>query len=128
MRPTIPSPLRKAPHMSSILFSTFVGFITVIVTPMMAVAVVADTYRESTRRERLQFWQVAVLIGPTGLALWTYFWVRPYGEALLIAETPLWMFFGAGVTLSIALAGAQWLLGQRQRALEARLIEAVLRP
>lgn len=114
--------------MSPVLFSTYVGFIAVIVIPAMMVIVFADTYRQSTRRERLQLWQVAILVGTTMLALWTHLWVEPAGEALLIAATPLWVFCGIGIALSVALDFAQWLLTVRQRQLENRLAQAIFRP
>lgn len=113
--------------MSPVLFSTYVGLVAVIVIPVMVVIVFADTYRQSTRRERLQLWQVAILVGTTMLALWTHLWVNPAGEALLIAVTPLWVFCGIGIALSVALGFAQWLLTVRQRKLEVRLAEAILR-
>ena len=114
--------------MSAVLFSTFVGLVSVIVIPVMMVIVVADTYRQGTRRERLQLWQVAVLTGTTALALWTHLWVEPVGEALAIAATPLWVFCGIGTVLSVALGLAQWRLTLRQRQLEERLIKAVRLP
>lgn len=114
--------------MSPVLFSTYVGFIAVIVIPAMMVIVFADTYRQSTRRERLQLWQVAILVGTTMLALWTHLWVRPADETLLIATAPLWVFCGIGIALSVALGFAQWLLTVRQRQLENRLAQAIFRP
>lgn len=113
--------------MSPVLFSVCVGFIAVIVIPVMMVIVFADTYRQSTRRERLRQWQVAVLVGTTGLALWTHYWVEPAGEALLIAVTPLWAFCGIGIALSGALGLAQRQLSHRQRQLENRLAQAMFR-
>lgn len=113
--------------MSPVLFSIYVGLIAIIVIPAMVVIVFADTYRQSSRRERLQLWQVAVLVGTTMLALWTHLWVRPTGEALLIAPAPLWVFCGIGIALSVALGFAQWLLTVHQRRLENRLAKAMLR-
>lgn len=113
--------------MSPVLFSIYVGLIAIIVIPAMVVIVFADTYRQSSRRERLQLWQVAVLVGTTMLALWTHLWVGPTGEALLIAPAPLWAFCGIGIALSVTLGFAQWLLAVQQRRLENRLAKAMLR-
>lgn len=125
---TIPSPHRKAHVVSAVLFSSFVGFITVIVTPMMAVIMAADYYREGTRRERLQLWQVAVLTATTALAFWTRFWVQPSDGSLLIATAPLWWFCALGISVSVALGLLQYTLTQRQRRLEDRLVRLVLQP
>lgn len=114
--------------MSAVLFSTYVGLVAVIIVPVLAVVMAADYYRAGTRRERLQLWQAAVLTGTTGLAIWTHFWVQPSDGSLMIATTPLWVFCGIGIVLSLVLAAVQFVLTQRQRQLEARLIRLVRQP
>lgn len=113
--------------MEAVLFSIYAGLIAVIIVPVLLVLTVFDTYRQSTRRERLQLFQVAVLVGTTGLATWTVLWAEPTKDSMLFATTPLWVFCGIGAALSIALGLAQWRLTWQRRQREARLTEAFLR-
>jgi|GEM_PF-3088253 len=123
---TLPRP--KGYVMSSFMFSSFVGIIAVLVTPAVMTVIYAVTEQHTRRRDRLRAWQVTVLATTTGLGAWTYFWVLPYGESLLIAKQPLWLSVIAGIVLSFVLEAIVRHTDHRQRQLEARIIEAVLRP
>lgn len=107
-------------------FSYVFGAIVVFVIPMMTVIVWADTYQGATRYQRLDAWQIVTLVATVMLAGYTYLYVHPYGDTVLIAETPLWGFCGAGVAWSLVLQAAKVHIANKQARLEQRLIEAVL--
>lgn len=109
-------------------FSYFFGAIVVLVIPVMTVIVYIDSYRGTTRHERLSAWQLVTLTTTTMLAAYTYFYVRPYGEPVLIAAMPLWQACGFGIVLSLALGFAKRQLTVKRHRLEARLTKVVFQP
>lgn len=113
--------------MSLTAFSCYIGISMIIVIPVMVTLTYSDTLKSSSRRERLSTWQLSTLIATTLLAIYTKMFVES-GGVVLVDTTTLWVFCALGVVLSISLGITRWLLTQRQRKLEDRLVEAVLRP
>lgn len=83
--------------LATILFSSFVGFMSIILFPAVATWIYSDTDKESDRRSRLNVLRMTTLVTTTGLGLWTYFWVVPYGDGLALDAQSLtvFVFFGA---------------------------------
>ena len=109
-----------------VFFSYFVGFVVIFAFPMVVATIWREEYSER-RYDWIGPLNLAVLIATTGLALCTYFWVRPYGKELLIAEQPLWVFVAIGVVMSLALSVANWQKTRQYRHHQEFLISKVLR-
>lgn len=113
--------------MSLVALSCLVGFGSIIVIPVMVTWVHTAEARHRTRPERLETWLLSTLLATTFLAIYTKMFVEQ-GGVVLMDTTTLWVFCVFGAVLSFSIGTLLWLLTRRQRKLEARLIEAVLRP